>query len=347
MAPLGEEMGDWIRAFSGEGGEASERWRKSPTLPWLVAALAHAGAKDADAAKLLDAAAKVDLKHPGYLTVAYHRVRLLLELGRPAEAEQLTAALQARPDLPPSLFNLLRQLQQKRAKSLREWIAVLPQKVAGISEGSSRTYPPEAAKPEEADAADLLRLQTLVPLDALKDTAQDPASPRLLGLPSMALEKALLAGREDLVKALHTSDPKKPDEVDAWLAEKDPAGRAFVLALRAGRARNRACFPKTPEKEAGLPVLSKAQQEAAAKEQAAVEALGPSVDLHCKAILAFEMAHPDDPRIPEALHQAVQLTRTGAACGSEETTKLSKRAFQLLHKRFPKDPWTKKTPYHY
>lgn len=347
MAPLGEELGDWIRAFSGDGPEAFAQWQKTPTQPWLVAALAHAAAKDPGTAKLLDAAAKVDGKSPAFLTVAYHRARLFSELGRTADVDKLTAELQARPDLPPSLFNLLRLAQQKRAKSFKDWIAVLPQKVAGISEGTSRTYAPDPAKPEETDEADRLRLQTLVPLDALKETALDASTPKLLGLPSLALEKALLSGREDLVKALHKPDPKKPDEVDAWLAEKDPAGRAFILALRAGRARNRACFPKTPEKEAGLPVLSKAQQEAAAMEQAAVEALGPSVDLHCKAILAFEAVHPDDPRIPEALHQGVQLTRTGAACGSEETTKLSKRAFQLLHKRFPKDAWTKKTPYHY
>ncbi|MBK8726320.1 MAG: hypothetical protein IPL96_09850 [Holophagaceae bacterium] len=345
---VGEEMSDWIRIYTGHGEEALARWRRTPTLPWLVAALAHAGAKDPEISKLLESAAKVDAKSPAFLTLAYHRARLLSELGRIPEADRLTAELQARPGLPPTLFNLLRQSQQKRAKDLKAWIGLLPQKIAGITEaGNINTDPPEPTQMEDVDSADISRLQTLVPLDALKDAALDPASSKLLGLPAMALEKALLAGREDLVKALHKPDPKKPDEVDAWLAEQEPAGRAFILALRAGRARNRACFPKTPEKEPGLPVLSKAQQEAAAKEQAAIEALGPSVDQHCKAILAFEAAHPDDPRIPEALHQAVQLTRTGGACGSEETTKLSKRAFQLLHKRFPKDPWARKTPYHY
>jgi hypothetical protein len=54
--------------------------------------------------------------------------------------------------------------------------------------------------------------------------------------------------------------------------------------------------------------------------------------------------HPDDPRVPEALHLAVRTTRyTNGA----HTTNFPKQAFQLLHSRYPKSEWTALTPYWY
>jgi hypothetical protein len=47
--------------------------------------------------------------------------------------------------------------------------------------------------------------------------------------------------------------------------------------------------------------------------------------------------------VPEALHIAVTSTRYG--CTDKDTGRWSKAAFQLLHKRYPKSEWAKKTPY--
>jgi hypothetical protein len=55
--------------------------------------------------------------------------------------------------------------------------------------------------------------------------------------------------------------------------------------------------------------------------------------------------HPNDSRVPEALHLAVQSTRIG--CEDNETTKFSRAAFQLLHQRYPNSEWVKKTKYWY
>ena len=65
-------------------------------------------------------------------------------------------------------------------------------------------------------------------------------------------------------------------------------------------------------------------------------------------------AHPDDPRVPEALHNVVRAWRYG--CGEanqaatveepkDNTPNYSKQAFDILHKRYPDSEWTKKTPY--
>jgi len=61
------------------------------------------------------------------------------------------------------------------------------------------------------------------------------------------------------------------------------------------------------------------------------------------AVLDFAKQQSDDPRLPEALALAVHSTRYG--CTDKETVKLSKAAFDLLHKKYPNSEWAKKTKY--
>lgn len=64
-----------------------------------------------------------------------------------------------------------------------------------------------------------------------------------------------------------------------------------------------------------------------------------------KAVLAFAEKSPQDPRVPEALHLTVKATKF---CNhTNETSAVSKQAFTLLHKKYPKNPWTAKTQYYY
>lgn len=62
-------------------------------------------------------------------------------------------------------------------------------------------------------------------------------------------------------------------------------------------------------------------------------------------VLAWAKAHPDDPRVPEALHLAV--TAGHLSCSTDETAKYSKEAFTLLHAKYPESAWAKKTKYWY
>ena len=59
--------------------------------------------------------------------------------------------------------------------------------------------------------------------------------------------------------------------------------------------------------------------------------------------LSYARKHPEDPRVPEALHLVVRATRY--ACGYADDGNISKSAFMLLHKKYPNSEWTKKTPY--
>jgi len=64
------------------------------------------------------------------------------------------------------------------------------------------------------------------------------------------------------------------------------------------------------------------------------------------AVIKYAAENPKDPRVPEALHLAVRATRY-AGFSDEKTSGYSKKAFLLLHRRYPHNPWTKKTPYWY
>ena len=62
-------------------------------------------------------------------------------------------------------------------------------------------------------------------------------------------------------------------------------------------------------------------------------------------VLDWAKTHPDDPRVPEALHYFVRATRYG--CVDKSIGPYSRQAFDLLHKKYPASEWTKKTPYWY
>jgi hypothetical protein len=69
------------------------------------------------------------------------------------------------------------------------------------------------------------------------------------------------------------------------------------------------------------------------------------VDYLCSEAVAWAEAHPQDARVPESLALAVEATHYGPV--DAESTKWSKRAFDLLHKKYPASEWTKRTKYWY
>ena len=89
--------------------------------------------------------------------------------------------------------------------------------------------------------------------------------------------------------------------------------------------------------------LSSAEANAAKTEVKQLTAAGAGPDYLATKTLAWAKDQPDDPRVPEALHLAVRSTRYG--CAGKQTSGLSRKAFELLHDRYPKSKWTKQTPY--
>jgi hypothetical protein len=89
--------------------------------------------------------------------------------------------------------------------------------------------------------------------------------------------------------------------------------------------------------------LTAAQKTAAEREQRQLISSGNSATFLARRAVEFANKNPKHPQTPEILHLAVRSTRYG--CTDEETLKFSKQAFDILHKRYPNSPWTKKTPY--
>lgn len=89
--------------------------------------------------------------------------------------------------------------------------------------------------------------------------------------------------------------------------------------------------------------LTAAQTAEAAREHKQMLAAGNSSTFLTRRAIDFASRNPGNPQTPELLHLAVRSTRYG--CADNETSKLSKKAFDILHQRYPRSEWTVKTPY--
>ena len=89
--------------------------------------------------------------------------------------------------------------------------------------------------------------------------------------------------------------------------------------------------------------LSPAEVARGEKEWTALRALGTAPNYISRQVIQWANTHPNDPRVPEALHIAVRTTRYG--CTDKDSPRWSKAAFDVLHRKYPNNPWTKKTPY--
>jgi hypothetical protein len=99
----------------------------------------------------------------------------------------------------------------------------------------------------------------------------------------------------------------------------------------------------TKPKPVTAPEFLKPSQALAARQFTALQALGTAPNFLCKTAIDWTENNPNDPRTPEALHLAVRSTRYG--CTDKETGRLSKAAFDLLHRRYPNTKWANATKY--
>jgi hypothetical protein len=99
--------------------------------------------------------------------------------------------------------------------------------------------------------------------------------------------------------------------------------------------------PPTP-RVSGAPFLPAADRQQAAAQLEELRSLATGPNWLAAQTLAFAEQHPQDARVPIALHLVVTATRYG--CSDEQTGGFSKRAFDLLHRRYPNSEWASRTP---
>ena len=128
-----------------------------------------------------------------------------------------------------------------------------------------------------------------------------------------------------------------PDSIDSirgnWWCAEDEAGRDGNSYDHYGFNRPKS-YPN---------FLTATNTADAVREHKQIVASGNAATFLARRAVEFAGKNPNQPNTPEILHLAVRATRYG--CTDAETLKYSKQAFDILHKKYPKSPWTAKTPY--
>jgi hypothetical protein len=368
--PRDEDITDWIAAMQHTGDDhALAKWRATRSLPWLVAALTYADRPDPD---LMAAAAQVPEGSPAFPTVEFHRLRLM-----PADAARpgLDAALGRK--MPVSARNLFLAARMRVARDWDELLHYAPRTAAStFVEGWGTEYHP--VKGQELyfddDAARILDRQ--VPLALLKLAARSSSLP-----PNLRLEVARTVWvRSILLKdtgaatgiapVLASLDARLKPYVDGYLAAPDEKARAFAAAwlmlnnpgmrtsIDSGAGRLTATAKMDPFRDnwwcpedaarrpanAPLEFLSAGQRDEADAEQKRLAAAPAAPTWLARGAVEWVEAHAGDPRAPEALGLAVRAGHY--ACGGDgEADRWVRRAFEVLHSRYPKSLAAARTPY--
>jgi len=359
-APKDDDITDWILSFqSGSAEHAVDKWRATRSLPWLVAALAKADAGNPAAAELLAAAREVKPDSPAYATAAFHAARLS---DRDESRRIADAALAAR--LPVSAHNLFRAERMRAATGFDDFLRFAARDALGV-EYDVEARDEKSGQYLDADAAHVLNRR--VPLNLLKRASESALLPESVrrDLRNVIWVRSVLLGSQppnpdDLLRLLRSPglkpwvdaglgrdlpDPAKIDNFrDNWWcipAREDVWFYDFARRLTMSDELARIYGKDEP----AAPFLSAAEQAQADAEWEKLKELPTAPNWLAGQALDWAGRNPDDARIPEALHLAVRATRYG--CTNQGSGEYSKRAFDLLHRRFPASQWTKETPYWY
>jgi hypothetical protein len=126
---------DWLVTIQSPANSATAHalaeWERTSSTPWLLAALIKASPSDSAVPALLAAAQKIPDASPAWATIEYHRLRLLIETGRAAEARtEVDAALPAiRAIGSQSDENLFTALRMRTAATLNDALSDAPRKI--------------------------------------------------------------------------------------------------------------------------------------------------------------------------------------------------------------------------
>ena len=333
-----DDLTDWITSFQGAGG-ALEKWRAKKTLPWLVAALQQAKPGDQAASELVAAAREVKPDSPAYIDVEYHMVRLL-----PPDDARLKADDLLKSDLPESARNLIRAERIRLARNFEEFLRFAPRRpVATLAEEVEDIDSPEQYL--APDSTEVFNRE--LPLPLWKQAAASDLLPQHV---RQALQQAIF------VRSVLLSDAPKFDDVFTILKTPgmrpavDPGYGRFTKELdkidpfrdnwwpgASSAPRSDVTPPEAP------PFLAPADRTRGEAESKKLAAVPTAPDWLGSQTLAFAQAHPDDPRLPEALYLVVRATRYGMT--DAQSGDISHRAFDLLHRRYGETEWARKTPY--
>jgi len=133
---------DWLITFQSPATQAKDHalaeWKSTHQVAWLLAAVAKASEKDAEAADLMAAAEEAKPDSPAWESLTYHRARLLIALGRAKDARTLVDQTlpQLRASGRDSSVNAWLGLRMRASENLNEFLTYAPRKVLAASSQS-------------------------------------------------------------------------------------------------------------------------------------------------------------------------------------------------------------------
>jgi hypothetical protein len=247
-----DDLTDWIIAIQSESAataaHAIERWEKTKSVPWLVAAVMNTDAKEARLNELLSAAVAVSPSSPAFPSLAFHRVRFLKESKRGSEARALLDKVLSsdRQQWPASAVNLFLGERMLMAQNLDEFLQTAQREAAGFSDNDDgREIPMEAKEAAQTtngakffldlDAANIFN--KVMPVAIINDSAHSkllPANLRKDVAQAAFARAALLDDRENANQAatvLQEFYPQMKEFLAVYQRSATPEARRFAAGF--------------------------------------------------------------------------------------------------------------------
>jgi hypothetical protein len=374
---------DWIMTFQMKSPAAAqhalELWRSQrESMPWLIAVLSKTDAKSPEISEVLAAADKVPPGSTAYMTVLYHRMRLLKEQGKFQEVRSaIDTYLGSKPDASSVSTDYLLDLRLDSSSSLVDAARFLPRGACSVQNREAPGNCPTSIPVHSASFLNALPLEALVELLHNQNLPDDFKAQFVRNI----WLRAVLLGRYEVAQALDEQvfragayqSPVANDVTEKLVKEFEsastPEGKKFAaiflmqhqyaIGYEMGSVGSWCASPRAfsgdqtawgnPESHsipaAPPPFLTEAQRKQAETEQSTLDQTDSQANYYTSVVLDYAEKHADDPRVPEALSRAVKNTRMN--CNNSRTGDLSQGAYNLLHKRYPETTWAKNTKYWY
>jgi hypothetical protein len=364
-----------------------DRWTATHGLPWLVAGLAVLPSNHRLLPELEAVAERVPPSHAAGASLRWHRVREALAMAPPADVpSRAQAALKEPwPAWAENALRAEGRAHAQTAGQWAGWagskvVGLSDMDTEGswvLPEGTAKRYgqDPILFDPEAAGC-----LNACFPLQTWLTLLEGPGltAPLKQDLAQAAWVRAVLLGDwKAEQRARAQVQPSLRPLLPADLPTLDPGVREFRLVqvfmanpglsplVQEGLGRsNYGWVPTTetvdfgtnwwclPASEPGSPkygtpaFLTQEERHAAEAEWTRLRRFPSARHWFGKTVTAYAEAHPKDPAVPQALHRFVRITRN-ASCYDKDLSALGQQAFRLLHRHYPDDPWTRKTPVYY
>lgn len=376
---LGADLTDWLFTYQAEDGFAHsfEKWKQTKSLAWLTAALSKAKKDSPNVNELLTEGDKIKFDSPGFATVRHHQIRLLIDLGKNAEAKQKIAEVSANSTkYPRSTQNDFTSQKMQLAENLDDYLKFAQRLPAAFVWSDDANEEGTDIKDDKQlqvwknrtmfDYDSVTQFNEKMPISVLRQAALNPNLPDHLKkfLVIAVWTRAFLLGNKTIQTEFTPLMTKFAPEYKVAAATtetnsllgilRNPSIQIYVpVGMGRGETETTSidsirgnwwCVEKNEDVQYPS-FLSAAQKTEAEAEQKRIAAVGESSTYLAKTAVDFTNKNMTNPNTPEILHLAVRSTRYG--CRDADTLRYSKAAFDILHKRFPRNEWTKKTPYYF